>query len=117
MQGGEAWVVDARGCDPARLRSRDALASLFAAMVEELGLRPLGPAAWHVFPGAGGVTGFLLLTESHLACHTFPETGFAALDLYCCRRLPDWSWEERLREHLGAASVEVRRIPRDPAPR
>lgn len=112
MEGGEAWVVDAHGCDPERLRSRTALQSVFTAMVEEMGLRPLGPAAWHAFPAPGGWTGFLLLTESHLACHTFPETGFAALDLYCCRRLGEWPWAERLRELLGARSVEVRRIPR-----
>lgn len=117
MEGGEAWVVDAHGCDPDLLRSREALQGLFTAMVEELGLKPLGPAAWHAFPAPGGVTGFLLLSESHLACHTFPETGFAALDLYCCRRLPAWPWEARLREILGARSVGIRRLPRGEAPR
>jgi S-adenosylmethionine decarboxylase len=112
MEGGEAWVVDALGCDPDRLRSPEVLRGLFAAMVEEMGLRPLGPPVLHAFPAPGGVTGFLLLTESHLACHTFPETGFAAVDLYCCRRLADWPWKERLREILGARSVEVRRLAR-----
>jgi len=34
-----------------------------------------------------GVTGLLLLTESHLACDTFPERGFASFNLYCCRPL------------------------------
>jgi len=33
------------------------------------------------------VTGLLLLTESHLACDTFPERGFASFNLYCCRPL------------------------------
>ena len=117
MDAGEAWVVDAHGCDPERLRSREALDSLFEALVADLGLRPLAPAAWHAFPGPGGLTGFLLLSESHLACHTFPETGFAALDLYCCRRLEDWPWEERLRALLGARAVTVRRIPRGEEPR
>ena len=117
MDGGEAWVVDAHGCAPDLLRSEEALRSLFSAMVEEMDLRPLGPAAWHAFPAPGGLTGFLLLSESHLACHTFPESGFAALDLYCCRRLPPWPWEERLREILGAQRVEVRRLARGEAPR
>jgi S-adenosylmethionine decarboxylase len=58
------------------------------------------------------VTGFLLLTESHLACHTYPETGFAALDLYCCRSLAPFPWEEVLRRHLGARAVRLRRLPR-----
>jgi S-adenosylmethionine decarboxylase len=117
MDAGEAWIVDAAGCDPALLRSREALQGLFDVLVRDLGLRPLGPAAWHAFPGPGGITGFLLLRESHLACHTFPETGFAALDLYCCRALPPFPWEEVLRRRLGARAVRLRRLPRGPAAR
>ena len=112
MHAGEAWIVDAAGCDPERLRSPEALSGLFDALVRDLRLRPLGPPTWHQFPEPGGVTGFLLLTESHLACHTYPETGFAALDLYCCRSLAPFPWEEVLRRHLGARAVVLRRLPR-----
>jgi len=31
-----------------------------------------------------GVTGFLLLAESHLSVHTWPEDGFAAFDIFSC---------------------------------
>jgi S-adenosylmethionine decarboxylase proenzyme len=31
-----------------------------------------------------GVTGFLLLAESHLSVHTWPEEGFAAFDVFSC---------------------------------
>ena len=75
---GTEWIVDAHGCDPSALRSCAALGRLFARIVEELGLHPAGEPVWHVFPGQGGITGVLLLSESHLACHTFPERGFAA---------------------------------------
>lgn len=37
----------------------------------------------HPFPG-GGVTGVLLLAESHVTVHTWPERGYAALDLFLC---------------------------------
>lgn len=109
---GEAIAVDAYGCDEARLRSSDALAAVFDAVVADLALRPLAPARWHVFPGHAGVTGFLLLAESHLCVHTFPERGFAAFDLYCCRPRAPWAWEARLGALLGARRVTVRRLPR-----
>jgi S-adenosylmethionine decarboxylase len=109
---GFAWVVDAMRCDAGRLRSTEALGAVFASLVAELGLRPLGKPVWHRFPGPGGVTGFLLLSESHVAVHTFPEREFAAFDLYCCRERPDWPWARRLEEHLGARDVRVRRIDR-----
>ena len=110
--GGVQWLVDAHGCDAESLRSRERLEVLFARIVSELGLNPAGEAQWKVFPGEGGVTGLLLLTESHLACHTFPETGFASFDLYCCRERPDWPWSARLGDALGAVRVVVRSVVR-----
>ena len=109
---GTEWIVDAHGCDPSSLRSRAALSRLFVRIVEELGLHPAGEPVWHVFPGQGGITGVLLLSESHLACHTFPERGFAAFDLYSCRASQEWPWAERLADALGAAQVRVRALPR-----
>lgn len=112
METGRAWVVDAYGCDPARLRSTDALASVFDAVVSGLSLKPVARAVWHAFPEPGGVTGFLLLSESHLAVHTFPERGFAAFDLYCCRERAPWEWRAELLARLGATDVRVRSIAR-----
>jgi S-adenosylmethionine decarboxylase len=105
-------VVDAHGCDPRALRSLEVLEALFRQVVDELGLRAAGEAQWRVFPGEGGITGLLLLTESHLACHTFPERGFAAFNLYCCRPREDWPWPDRLRDALHAREVRVRRLVR-----
>lgn len=39
---------------------------------------------FHVFPPPGGVTGVVLLAESHLAVHTWPERGVVTLDVYVC---------------------------------
>lgn len=109
---GVEWLVDAHGCSPDSLRSLAALAALFDRLVRELDLHPAGDPVWRSFPGEGGVTGLLLLTESHLTCHTFPERGFAGFNLYCCRPRPDWPWSERLAEALGATSVRVTIHPR-----
>jgi S-adenosylmethionine decarboxylase len=112
MAEGTEWLIDAHGCDAVRLRSSEALAALFARVVADLELHPAAPAVWHVFPGEGGITGLLLLSESHLTCHTFPERGFASFNLYCCRPRAEWPWRERLSEMLGATEVDVRATPR-----
>ena len=109
---GTEWIVDAHGCDPSSLRSRAALGRLFDRIVDDLGLHPAGEPVWRVFSGQGGITGVQLLSESHLACHTFPERGFAAFDLYCCRSSNEWPWAERLADALGAAEVRVRSVAR-----
>jgi S-adenosylmethionine decarboxylase len=109
---GHEWVVDACGCDPGALRDLGLLQDVLGRVVAELGLKPVGAPSWHKFPGEGGVTGIILLSESHLACHTYPELGAATFNLYCCRERPEWPWSERLRESLGASEVTIRRLER-----
>lgn len=109
---GAEWVVEATGCDPARLRSVGVLRDLFDRVVRDLDLHPVAEAQWHEFDGAGGVTGLLMLSESHLAVHTFPEHGSACLNLFCCRPRDAWNWERGLTESLGAEDVSVRVIQR-----
>jgi S-adenosylmethionine decarboxylase len=111
---GTEWLIEASGRDAEALRDLVRLRRVFERAVRELELRVVGEPLWHKFPGEGGATGLAMLTESHLACHTYPEFGAATFNLYCCRERPEWPWAERLREMLGAESVSVRRVRREP---
>ena len=108
MKVGIEWLVDAEGCRADALRDPGLLRRACAATVADLDLHTVGDGLWHQFPWPAGVTGLVLLTESHLACHTYPEFGLATFNLYCCRSRPRWPWEARLRELLGATRVAVR---------
>lgn len=39
---------------------------------------------FHTFGDGCGVTGMLVLSESHISIHSWPEIGFASIDLYMC---------------------------------
>ncbi len=110
---GTEWLIEASGCDAGALRDVELLRADFARAVAELGLRVLGEPQWHKFDGEGGVTGLAMLTESHLACHTYPEFRVATFNLYCCRERPEWPWAERLAEMIGATEVSVRSLSRE----
>lgn len=110
------WIVEAFGCIPERLRDVAALQAVFDAAVTDLALHPVGAAQWHRFPTPGGVTGLLMLAESHLTVHTFPEHASACFNLFCCTPRPAWDWEAQLAQRLGATSVQVRELDRAYAP-
>lgn len=99
------WLVDAHGCEPARLRDPARIRALLDLVVVELDLHVVGEPMIHAFGGPGGVTALYLLRESHLACHTYPESGLATFNLYCCRERPAFDWAAACRERLGASRV------------
>lgn len=112
MNVGTEWLIDAQGCSSDLLGDIRAMKRVCERIISDLDLHVIGQGVWHVFPSPGGITGLYLLTESHLACHTYPETDIATFNLYCCRPRPAWQWEERLAEMLGARLVSVRSASR-----
>ena len=60
-----------------------------------------------------GITGIVLLAESHLAIHTWPEFNYAAIDVYTCggKANPEKALEY-LKEKLQPKRVEVKKIKR-----
>jgi S-adenosylmethionine decarboxylase proenzyme len=78
-------TADLRGCAVAHPLMRDASALRRRCLeaVAEVGLRAVGEL-FHPFPAPGGVTGVVLLAESHLAVHTWPELDAVTLDVYVC---------------------------------
>jgi S-adenosylmethionine decarboxylase len=108
---GTEWLIEAEKCNAELLRDERTLRRVFAAVIDDLGLKTLGEV-WHKFPGEGGVTGLVALTESHLACHTYPEYETATFNLYCCKSRPEWNWQENLKEMLGAEKVKITKIER-----
>jgi S-adenosylmethionine decarboxylase proenzyme len=115
MQGLQL-TADLHGCAAgALLADRTALRALALDAVRASGLTPVGEL-FHDFgeragPGAdgNGVTGVVLLAESHLALHTWPELGAVTLDLYVCNHSADNSTRaEALLAALEAAFAPAR---------
>ncbi|VTU41323.1 S-adenosylmethionine decarboxylase proenzyme precursor [Variovorax sp. PBS-H4] len=81
------WLVDAQDLGVACVEA-----------VEAVGLQAVG-TLFHPFPpgprGPGGVTATVLLAESHLCVHTWPEQRSATLDVYVCNFGADHSARAR----------------------
>ena len=114
-------TADLYGCaNTAALVDLDGLAALCRAEVATAGLTAVGER-WHRFPdtamGPGGVTGAVLLAESHIALHTWPERAGVTLDVYVCNYGQDNSARaesllSRLIAHFAPAHAQEGRVLR-----
>jgi len=108
---GRQIVVEYYGCTPEVLNNvatikrtmRDAALVSGATIVQE---------AFHLF-NPYGVSGVVVIAESHLAIHTWPEYGYAAVDLFTCGEDvdPDAAFKH-LKDKLGAASFSAMELKR-----
>lgn len=118
---GRQIVVEYYGCNPATLNN---VATIKQAMRDaaELSGATIVQEAFHLF-NPHGVSGVVVIAESHLTIHTWPEYGYAAVDLFTCGDdvNPDVAFEY-LKAHLEASSsnaIEMKRgilNPTDNAP-
>jgi len=75
-------LVEYNGCNTSKLNDRKYLADLLT-QAAIAGKFTVLKTAFHQFEPQG-VTGVLLLSESHMSIHTWPEHGYAAVDLFTC---------------------------------
>lgn len=110
-------TADLRGCAAGRPVMTDtaALRSLCLQAVAGAGLSAVGELFHRFVPVPGqthapsGITGVVLLAESHLAVHTWPEIEAATLDVYVCNLGTDnTSRAEALMDALAAAFAPER---------
>ncbi len=59
-----------------------------------------------------GLTGYVLLAESHISIHTWPEYGYAAVDVFTCGLMDTGKAITYLAEQLGASQVETKEMLR-----
>ncbi len=121
-------TADLRGCaaETPAMTEPDVLRAACRVAVDQVGLQAVGElfhrfSPWPGTTHAPGVTGVVLLAESHLAVHTWPELGAVTLDVYVCNLGADHSAQaESLLAWLVAlfapAQVERHRLQRGELP-
>ena len=83
-------MMDCYGADPEALANPEALRGMMLEIVRRLGMHQIHePVVVEVGPknrkDPGGLSGFLLIAESHISFHTFPKRQFATIDVYTCQ--------------------------------
>ena len=99
------------------LRNLEICRSVCISAVNDAGLTIVGDF-FHSFGEGGGVTGVVVLAESHVAIHTWPESAYVTLDVFVCNFNQDNSIRakqlyEALIRIFGSADVKRIEVIRD----
>jgi len=114
---GKHLTIDAYGIDRSKLESHKGVFDLLHDLPEKLGMRKL-TIPYVVFceeddkQGNWGISGFVMIYESHISAHTWPELGYVSMDVYSCREFDEKKTIQFLKEYWGAKKMVTRVIPR-----
>jgi S-adenosylmethionine decarboxylase proenzyme len=107
---GRHLLVEYVGCSFAALNDVDQIRGLMERAARAAHMT-IVQSCFHPFVPQG-VTGVVVLEESHLSIHTWPEIGYAAVDLYTCGGGAPEKAHEVLRLGLESKDFEMLEIDR-----
>jgi S-adenosylmethionine decarboxylase len=110
---GRHLLVEYYDCDENILNDASRIEEAMTEAADQAGATIVN-SIFHLF-NPHGVSGVVVIAESHLAIHTWPEYGFAAADIFTCgdKVIPEAAIES-LHKALKAASRQCKEIPRGP---
>ena len=87
---GEHLMIDGYEGLDAKLNDKQLVIKVLNDLPVKLGMNKLAEPVVHFAPGnnakdPGGWSGFVIIQESHISIHTFPEKGFLSADVYTCK--------------------------------
>lgn len=107
---GRHLIAEYYDCDPAIIDDVQAVGAHLRAAAEEVGATIVSEAFHRYAPQ--GVSGTLLIAESHLSIHTWPEVGYVAVDIFTCGGLDPRLGFRLLEQRLGAKASRMQEIVR-----
>ena len=108
---GHHYIAEASGCNPEIISSVEKVQQILVKAAEIAGAQ-----VWSIsiskFPPQG-VSGVVVIAESHLAIHTWPEYNYASVDLFTCGTSVDpWKAFDLLKESLEADYYSFKELKR-----
>ena len=107
---GRHVLLELYDCDAELLKFPPDSKRILLAAAEAMGATVIG-SHFHAFP-EHGVSGVVVIAESHLTVHTWPEFGYAAVDVFSCGVLDLEAGIAALVQDYGAGSIERRTVKR-----
>ena len=118
MQFGWHYMLDGYGADPDLLRDEAKLKEILETIPEEMGMHAISePLIVVAGPNnkkdPGGLSGFVMIAESHVSFHTFANRGFVTIDVYTCQdELDNEKLTAKFQEAFKFDKYDEKMVPR-----
>jgi S-adenosylmethionine decarboxylase len=116
---GPHLMLDLGECDETRLSDLPFIFNLLNTLPDDIGMTKITQP--YVFPYAGlvpddeGITGTVIIAESHISIHTFPKKRYCFVDLFSCKTFDVEMAKERLIQAFGSRNPVVQLVHRGEA--
>ena len=117
---GKTWgkhlIIDAYGVEEKKLKNRRTVLNLLRGLPKKFKMRPLGNAVVKKVASDlysdWGLSGFIMLYESHISLHTWPEKRYMAIDVYSCKDFDDKKIIKYIKKYWDAKKIKTKVIIR-----
>lgn len=104
--------MDAYGVDDKTLADEQLVESFLDRCPDDIGMTKIMPPQVYTYRGSEpkdwGVSGFVLIAESHISVHTFPERGYLNVDVFSCKDFDAGAVERDVRERFGVDADQIK---------
>jgi S-adenosylmethionine decarboxylase len=113
---GPHLMLDGYGCAKAKLEDLNLIYRILDELPARIGMTKIMPP--YVFKYSGvkpedwGLSGFVLIAESHISIHTFPEKNFVSVDIFSCKAFDADFASAYLKNVFGMAKFETNVLDR-----
>ncbi len=109
-------TIDGFGGDRERLSSESLVLSLLERYPSEISMTQIAPPVVYRYSGEKpedwGVSGFVLIAESHIAVHTFVERGYVWVDVFSCKEFDTDGATDKIIEAFGLTEIKKQVLER-----
>ncbi len=114
---GNYLAIDGFGCNKIKLRDENLISSVLNSLPSKIGLRKMTTpkVIYHEAEdkAESGVTGFVLLCESHISIHTYPEKRFMVLDIFSVKEFDIDKMKEYVKQLFDTKEIKINLLKRE----
>ncbi len=102
-------VIDGHDCDWEQLSNAELVRNFLDEFPDRIGMTKITPPAVYTYRGQKeedwGVSGFVIIAESHISVHTFPDRGYVNIDVFSCKEFDAASAMAEVRQIFAISDV------------